>query len=265
MPLGTVKGRMRLGDGEDPDSARGAGVMAARRPPPLRGGPRRLPARRARARTRCARFERHLEGCARCQADERWLRAAVEMLPSSVEQFEPPPALRERLMDTRPRRGARATRTACSARRRAALALARLRCARRPRAARALLRSSPPGVAGYLIGDDGGGATTTTIQAEATRAEPTARGERRADGRLARCCGSIGLPVQRPGPRLRGRGSSADSEDRALVALRRRTRTGRARRRSRAASTASRRSWSATSRRAAAAQPTTEPVLIAKL
>lgn len=43
-------------------------------------------------------FELHLASCQRCQARERWLRASVEVLPSSVEQIEPPPALRERLM-----------------------------------------------------------------------------------------------------------------------------------------------------------------------
>ena len=41
----------------------------------------------------------HLAGCEHCQARERWLRASVEVLPSSVEQHEAPPALRERLMD----------------------------------------------------------------------------------------------------------------------------------------------------------------------
>src|SRR5436309_12817320 len=45
-------------------------------------------------------FELHLRSCPACQAEERWLRGAVELLPSSVEQLEPPPALRERLMAT---------------------------------------------------------------------------------------------------------------------------------------------------------------------
>jgi anti-sigma-K factor RskA len=44
-------------------------------------------------------FESHLADCGRCQARERWLRASLEILPSSVEQLEPPPALRTRLME----------------------------------------------------------------------------------------------------------------------------------------------------------------------
>ena len=46
------------------------------------------------------RFERHLDGCQRCQERARWLKGSVEMLPAAVEQVEPPPALRERLMAT---------------------------------------------------------------------------------------------------------------------------------------------------------------------
>lgn len=45
-------------------------------------------------------FERHLNGCARCQERARWLQGSVDMLPAAVEQFEPPPALRKRLMET---------------------------------------------------------------------------------------------------------------------------------------------------------------------
>jgi anti-sigma factor RsiW len=45
-------------------------------------------------------FTAHLAGCEHCQARERWLRASVDVLPSSVEQLEPPPALRERLLET---------------------------------------------------------------------------------------------------------------------------------------------------------------------
>jgi len=45
-------------------------------------------------------FERHLDGCARCQERARWLQGSIDMLPVAVEQVEPPPALRERLMQT---------------------------------------------------------------------------------------------------------------------------------------------------------------------
>lgn len=44
-------------------------------------------------------FERHLEGCERCRSEVRWLAAAVASLPESVERYEPPPALRARLLE----------------------------------------------------------------------------------------------------------------------------------------------------------------------
>lgn len=46
-----------------------------------------------------ATVESHVEDCERCQADVRWLRPALEMLPEAVEQLDPPPQLRDRLLD----------------------------------------------------------------------------------------------------------------------------------------------------------------------
>jgi anti-sigma-K factor RskA len=43
-------------------------------------------------------FERHLEGCERCQGEMRWFEPAVNALPESVERQEPPPRLRQALM-----------------------------------------------------------------------------------------------------------------------------------------------------------------------
>jgi len=43
-------------------------------------------------------FERHLEGCERCQGEMRWLQPALHSLPESVERQEPPPRLRQALM-----------------------------------------------------------------------------------------------------------------------------------------------------------------------
>ncbi len=43
--------------------------------------------------------ESHVDACERCQADVRWLRPAMEILPEAVEQLEPPPELRDRLLD----------------------------------------------------------------------------------------------------------------------------------------------------------------------
>ena len=45
-----------------------------------------------------AEFERHLEGCERCQGEVRWFEPAVAALPESVPRQEPPRSLREGLM-----------------------------------------------------------------------------------------------------------------------------------------------------------------------
>jgi len=44
------------------------------------------------------RVRRHLEQCPACRAELDRLRVAVEALPASVEQIEPPPELKSRLM-----------------------------------------------------------------------------------------------------------------------------------------------------------------------
>lgn len=138
-------------------------------------------------------FRMHLEGCARCQNEERWLRAAVEQLPSSVDQFEPSLALRQGLMDRVQTEAAvdrASTRREQPRRRRWALGL-------RPAAALATVAVLAAGLTGYLIGDDGG-TTTQTIQAEATPQEPVARAsvERTGDSAVLRV---DRLPVQRSG------------------------------------------------------------------
>jgi anti-sigma-K factor RskA len=43
-------------------------------------------------------MEDHLQGCERCREELRWLRPAVDVLPESVPQLEPPPGLKARLM-----------------------------------------------------------------------------------------------------------------------------------------------------------------------
>lgn len=42
----------------------------------------------------------HLSGCEPCSEYVLWLQPAVDLLPASVEQIEPPPSLRANLMDT---------------------------------------------------------------------------------------------------------------------------------------------------------------------
>jgi anti-sigma-K factor RskA len=125
-----------------------------------------------------AAFEEHLASCRRCEEREKWLRASVDVLPSSVQQVEPPPALRERLMDvvweeagaspdvtrprayTRPRRGLRERLGSLTLRPAAALAATVLVLA--------------AGVVGYVIGNDQSG--TTKISATGTAAAPQTTG-----------------------------------------------------------------------------------------
>jgi anti-sigma-K factor RskA len=113
-------------------------------------------------------FRTHLEGCARCQRDERWLRASVEMLPSSVEQFEPPRELRNRLMARVHVEAANDREPAREAPRRRRWRWTMVRTAAAA-AAIAIAITSP---LVYLLGQDEG-ANTTTIQAEATKPSST--------------------------------------------------------------------------------------------
>jgi anti-sigma factor RsiW len=114
-------------------------------------------------------FRTHLEGCARCQSDERWLRAAVETLPSSVEQFDPPRELRNRLM-ARVHIEAANDRTPVREAPRRRWRWTMVRTA----AAAAAIAIAIFGPLGYLLGNDEE-TKTTTIQAEATPSEPSAQ------------------------------------------------------------------------------------------
>lgn len=42
--------------------------------------------------------EEHLEECQTCSEELRWLQPAIDLLPESVAQLDPPPELRERLL-----------------------------------------------------------------------------------------------------------------------------------------------------------------------
>lgn len=43
-------------------------------------------------------LERHLEGCPGCRSQLRWLMPAIQVLPETVAQVEPPPTLRSHIM-----------------------------------------------------------------------------------------------------------------------------------------------------------------------
>jgi anti-sigma-K factor RskA len=116
-------------------------------------------------------FQAHLQSCEMCQARERWLRTSVEVLPASVEQLEPPPELRERLLDT-----VRGEAHAPVAARRTSWRERFAARALRPAVGFAALLIVAGAIAGYAIRGGGGGSSTTTVTAQAAAAEPSARG-----------------------------------------------------------------------------------------
>jgi anti-sigma-K factor RskA len=132
--------------------------------------------------------ERHIEGCARCRERARWLRASVEMLPTAVEQLEPPPQLRERLMETvRAEAAGHASQEPARGRDRSTRArdprgwLGRLFALPRPAMALgALLLAIGAGVLGYAAGTGDEGGKTTTVRADV--APPGARVTLERDG-----------------------------------------------------------------------------------
>ena len=126
-------------------------------------------------------MERHIEECARCQERARWLQASVETLPTAVEQLEPPPELRERLMQTVRAEAAIDHVAPAAAReptRRGPGWLGRLLSVPRPAMALgALLLAIAGGAVGYALGsgDDGPGSTTlqATVAPQASGARAT--------------------------------------------------------------------------------------------
>ena len=108
MPLGTVKGRMRLGlekiraslaEGVGRRGLGGAAVSDSRCTRSCATTSR--PTRSVRSTgDEAARSRAHLAGCEPCRDYLRWLQPAVDVLPASVAQLEPPPRLGERLMAT---------------------------------------------------------------------------------------------------------------------------------------------------------------------
>jgi anti-sigma-K factor RskA len=115
-------------------------------------------------------LERHLEDCQRCRDELRWLQPAIDVIPESIPQLEPPPGLRERLMaEVRADAGAEAfVASDVEAQRPAAPArLAdRLRdFFLRPVAALTAVALIAAVAAGYAV-RGGGGEATTTIGAQ---------------------------------------------------------------------------------------------------
>lgn len=116
----------------------------------------------------------HLETCEGCQRQLLWLSEAVELLPRTVEQIEPPPRLRRSLMETVGAESRQAREPPARARGRwwSGLGLT----LRRPVTAVAAVAALVVGVVvGYVINEPGGSGTTT-LEAQAMPNAPGATG-----------------------------------------------------------------------------------------
>lgn len=134
------------------------------------------------------RLRLHLESCEECQRQLRWLQEAVDLLPRTVEQLEPPPQLRDSLMETvraESRRAAGEAPRRVRARSWSDLRLAAWRPATAVAAAATLIVGV---VAGYLIHEPGG-ASRSNYEAQAMHGSGVT-------GTLARDGGSGILRVQ---------------------------------------------------------------------
>src|SRR4051794_8657597 len=122
------------------------------------------------------RLRAHLEGCEECRRQLRWLEPAVELLPRTVEQLEPPARLRETLLETVRAEGAPEAREPPRSARQGwwrRLGISVWRPATAVAAAAMLVVGA---VAGYLIGEPNGGGGTSTLQAQAMPNAPGATG-----------------------------------------------------------------------------------------
>jgi anti-sigma factor RsiW len=105
--------------------------------------------------------EDHLPGCDRCDRELEALAPAVAVLGESVEQLEPPPELRDRVLAVA-RSEAEPDRTAEPAGHRKARLPGFLL---RPATGLAVLAIAAAGVGGYLVRDTGGGESTVPVEA----------------------------------------------------------------------------------------------------
>jgi len=134
-----------------------------------------------------ARLERHLAECEDCREWLAWLRPAVEVLPESVPQLEPPPKLRSRLMDdVRESAGQPG-----GARARGGMVH---RWLTRPAVALGAVALIAAGVAGYELGTGGGGTATTTLTGPQAKSGAMASLERSGDSGTLEVSGLAQLP-----------------------------------------------------------------------
>ena len=131
-------------------------------------------------------LERHLAECEDCRERLAWLRTAVEVLPESVPQLQPPPQLRARLMEE--------VRESAGRPREARVRSGGLRrWLTRPAAvALGAVALVAAGIAGYELGTGGGG--TTTITGQQSKSGALAKLERSGDGGTLEVSGLSQLP-----------------------------------------------------------------------
>jgi anti-sigma-K factor RskA/putative zinc finger protein len=127
------------------------------------------------------RLRAHLDGCEECRRRLRWLEPAVDLLPRTVEQLEPPARVRETLLETVRAEAPQEAREPHRAPHgswwhKFGLAV------RRPATAVAAVAMLVVGaVAGYLIGEPGGSGTST-LEAQAMPNAPHAHGTLAREG-----------------------------------------------------------------------------------
>jgi len=114
-------------------------------------------------------IEAHTPGCARCTREVEALMPAVAVLGESVEQLEPPPELRERVLAA-VRSEANASQRAESERRKPRRRRGLRAFVLRPAVALATLAVIAAGIAGYLVRDTDGGGGESTVAVQTAQA-----------------------------------------------------------------------------------------------
>jgi anti-sigma-K factor RskA len=149
-----------------------------------------------------AAMERHLAGCGRCRDELLWLQPAIDLLPESVTQLEPPPELRARLLaEVRsdaaeleaPAAGWDARRTAPPRRRRAGWRDFLLR----PAIALTAVALLGAVIGGYALRGGGEGSGTTTTRTVAQGGAVKATLERSGDSGTLQLTGLRQAPAGR--------------------------------------------------------------------
>jgi anti-sigma factor RsiW len=127
-------------------------------------------------------LERHLSECVECSERLRWLTPAVDVLPATVPQVEPPPSLRARLMETieaEAPAAATAQPTGRSWRERLGLSGLSLRPAV---AGLAVLLVVAAGITGYVLHDGESGPPTESFTAQGVGSHKQAHGTLEVEG-----------------------------------------------------------------------------------